>query len=152
MFKLLFIIFFSGLLFSCGSTYSEDDKVYFDGEINKIISKNNFKMDRLENGLYLNVKHVGHGEELIKLTDEVTFSYTGYFSDGNVFQKIADDEALTFPVRSLIVGWQDALSYVSEGGELKMIIPPHLGYGTEETELIPPNSILIYDMKVIKVK
>lgn len=152
MLRTLVIFILSSLLYSCGSTYSEDDRNYFDEEIQKIISESNLKMDRLENGLYIDIQKVGHGDELIKITDEVTFSYTGYHDDGSVFQTIPDEEALTFPVRSLIVGWQDALSFVSEGGELKVIIPPHLGYGAKETELIPPNSILIYEMKVIDVK
>lgn len=140
------------LLSSCNSGYSDDQKAFFDEEIQAIIKESNLNMDRLENGLYIDIKKAGHGESLIKITDEVTFSYTGFRSDGSVFQSIPDDEALTFPVRSLIIGWQDALSFVSEGGELKVIIPPHLGYGAKNTELVPPNSILIYEMKALKVK
>jgi FKBP-type peptidyl-prolyl cis-trans isomerase len=153
--KMYKTILFSTLiltLLSCGGGYSEEEKAKFDAEIQTIIEEGNLNMDRLENGLYIDIIKTGHGDELIKITDEVTFSYTGYHSDGSVFQTIKDDEPLTFPVRSLIVGWQDALSFVSKGGELKVIIPPHLGYGSKNTELVPPNSILIYDMKVIDVK
>ena len=148
------ILFSIALIFitSCEGGYSDEEKALFDEEIQSIIKENGLQMDRLENGLYIDIIHPGNGDELIKVTDEVTFYYTGYHSDGSVFQTIPANDPLNFPVRSLIVGWQDALSFISEGGELKAIIPPHLGYGSKNTELVPPNSILMYDMKVVEVR
>jgi FKBP-type peptidyl-prolyl cis-trans isomerase len=148
------VFFIGALAFILGacSGYSNTELAAFDDEIQALLIANNLTMDRLENGLYIDVIHSGNGEELIKITDEVTFYYTGYLSDGSVFQSIPKDEPLTFPVRSLIAGWQDALSFVSEGGKLKVIIPPQLGYGSKNTELVPPNSVLMYDMTVVEVR
>lgn len=148
----VFLIGALAVLLGACSGYSETELATFDEEIQALLAANNLTMDRLENGLYIDVIHPGTGEELIKITDEVTFYYTGYLSDGSVFQSIPEDEPLTFPVRSLIAGWQDALSFVSEGGKLKVIIPPQLGYGSKNTELVPPNSILLYEMTVVEVR
>jgi len=140
-----------GLFVTSCSTYSDSDKELFDRKIENYIDSAGIDMTRAENGLYYNIIDQGE-EEDIKITDRVTFHYTGAFLDGEVFQTIPKDEALTFYVRELIVGWQDALTLIGNGGEIEVIIPPHLGYGTKNTELIPPNSILKYRLKVIDVE
>lgn len=140
-----------GLIAASCSTYSDSDRASFDRKIENYIDSTGIEMTRVENGLYFNIIDQGQ-EENIKLTDRITFHYKGEFLDGEVFQTIPKEEALTFYVRELIVGWQDALTLIGNGGEIEVIIPPHLGYGTENTELIPPNSILKYHLKVIDVE
>lgn len=146
-----FYILILGILFSNCSTYSDTDKKSFDAKIKDYIDSTGTEMTRVENGLYYSVVEKG-SEEKIKLTDRITFYYTGSFLDGEVFQTIPKEEALTFYVRELIIGWQDALTLIGKGGEIEVIIPPHLGYGSKNTELIPPNSILNYHLKVINVE
>lgn len=148
--KYCFVIIL-GLLVSNCSTYSDSDKESFDDKIQKHIDSNGLEMTRAENGLYYNILDRG-ADENIKITDRVTFYYTGEFLNGEVFQTIPQKDALTFQVRELIVGWQDALTLVGNGGEIEVIIPPHLGYGSKNTELVPPNSILKYRLKVINVE
>lgn len=147
--SLSFVIF---LLLSSCSTYSDSDLEAFDDEIQTYVSEEGLKMDSFENGMYYNVHNEGSGEEYIKLTDRVTFHYTGSFLNGEEFQKIRENDAVTFHVRELIVGWQDALSLLKEGGEITIILPPHLGYGSKKTGLIPANSILKYKLKVLEVE
>lgn len=147
--SLSFVIF---LLLSSCSTYSDSDLEAFDDEIQTYISEEGLEMDSFENGMYYNVQNEGHGEEYIKLTDRVTFHYTGSFLNGEEFQKIPKNDPVTFHVRELIVGWQDALSLLKEGGEITIILPPHLGYGSKKTGLIPANSILKYKLKVLEVE
>jgi FKBP-type peptidyl-prolyl cis-trans isomerase len=140
-----------GLLATSCSTYSDSDLESFDETINKYIDSTGTDMTRVENGLYYNI--IGQGNDRnIKITDRVTFYYTGEFLNGKVFQTIPKEEALTFYLRELIVGWQDALTLIGNGGEIEVIIPPDLGYGTKTTELVPPNSILKYRLKVIDVE
>lgn len=148
--KYCFVIIL-GLLVSNCSTYSDSDKESFDDKIQKHIDSNGLEMTRAENGLYYNILDRG-ADENIKITDRVTFYYTGEFLNGEVFQINPQKDALTFQVRELIVGWQDALTLVGNGGEIEVIIPPHLGYGSKNTELVPPNSILKYRLKVINVE
>ncbi|MEX1191061.1 MAG: FKBP-type peptidyl-prolyl cis-trans isomerase [Brumimicrobium sp.] len=137
-------------LLSC-STYSDNDKKQFEKEIENYIDSTGVEMQRAENGLYYNIIEEGKGQP-IRMTDQVTFYYEGQFLDGNSFQTIPKEEALTFNVRELIIGWQDALMLIGQGGEIEVIIPPHLGYGTKKTELIPANTILKYHLKVLEVR
>lgn len=139
-----------GLFFASCSTYSDSDMESFEDKIENYIDSTGLEMTRIENGLYYNIIDQGTKEN-IRITDRVTFYYTGEFLDGEVFQTIQKEDALTFHVRELIVGWQDALTLVGNGGEIEVIIPPHLGYGTKNTELVPPNSILKYRLKVVDV-
>lgn len=145
----LFFFLLLALFSACG-TYSEEEKKSFEEKINDVISENNWSMERLENGLYFQIIEQGEGE-LIKLTDVVTFAYKGSFIDGEVFQTIPVDDPVTFPVRSLIAGWQDALSLIGNQGKIRIIVPPHLGYGNKETGIIPANSILIYELEVVAI-
>lgn len=144
---LLILGFFAA---SC-STYSDSDKASFDRKIENYIDSTGIEMTRVENGLYYKIIDQGTDEK-IKITDRITFHYTGEFLNGEIFQTIPKEEALTFYVRELIVGWQDALTLVGNGGEIDIIIPPHLGYGSKNTELVPPNSILKYRLKVTDVE
>lgn len=146
-----YYVLFIGLIITSCSTYSDSDMDSFDITIQNHIDSTGLDMTRAENGLYYNILDQG-ADEKIKITDRITFFYTGQFLNGEVFQTIPENEALTFQVRELIVGWQDALTLVGQGGEIDVIIPPHLGYGSKNTELVPPNSILKYRLKVIEVE
>ena len=145
----LFITLFI-LLSGCAS-YSDKEIQEFDALIKNYISENNLEMERLENGLYYKIKNEGKGEEYIKFTDKITFIYKGYFLNDELFQEVSEDDPLKFKVSQLIAGWQDALSMVKNKGEIKVIMPPQLGYGKKNTGTIPPNSILVYDLKVLEV-
>lgn len=146
---LAFALLFS--LVSC-STYSEKDLDHFDNQITKHIDSLGLDMKKMENGLYYKILDEGDGERTIQYADQVTFYYKGSFLDGHVFQLIGKDEPLTYQVKELIVGWQDALMLLKEHGSIQIIIPPQLGYGDENTPMIPPNSVLKYELHVTEVK
>jgi len=53
---------------------------------------------------------------------------------------------------SLIKGFDEVVMYGREGDRILAIIPPELGYGVEGAgNDIPPNSILFFDLNMIKV-
>jgi FKBP-type peptidyl-prolyl cis-trans isomerase FkpA len=148
--KVLTILSMLFILTSC-KTYSEEDLKQFDSQIQDYIKKNSWNMERTESGLYYEIIEEGNGDEFIRFNDQVTFYYTGKLTDGEIFQKIDEDVPLTFRARELIIGWQEGLSFIKEGGTIRLIIPPHLGYGDKQTGLVPPNSILIYELSVLEV-
>ena len=109
-------------------------------------------MEKLESGLYYSILSDTTGGELIRYTDQVTFYYSGEFLSGEVFQEIPKDAPLTFKVKELIAGWQEGLMQLHGPGTIQLIIPPSLGYGSKNTEKIPPNTILYYELTVTDIK
>jgi FKBP-type peptidyl-prolyl cis-trans isomerase len=86
----------------------------------------------------------------------VTVHYVGKFTDGTIFDSsVKRKQPFTFQVGvgHVIEGWEIGIPLFKEGGKGKLIIPPHLGYGDKQlNNNIPPNSILIYNIEVIKVE
>lgn len=145
----LFVLLLS--ITSC-TTYSERDLEGFDKEIQAYLDSTGLKMEKTETGLYYSILNEGEGEKLIGYKDQVSFSYKGSFLNGNTFQVIGKEEPLVYKVNQLIIGWQDALMMLKEGGRIHIIIPPQLGYATQKTDVIPANTVLMYELEVLEVK
>jgi FKBP-type peptidyl-prolyl cis-trans isomerase len=84
----------------------------------------------------------------------VTVHYTGTMLDGTVFDSsVARGEPADFPLNpgGLIQGWLEALPMMKEGDKWKLFIPSDLAYGPQGNQGIPPNSVLIFEVELIKV-
>lgn len=147
------IVFFIGLLaISSCTTYSDEDLKGFDTDIQSYIDSTGVSMEKTEDGLYYNIIKEGEGDRLIGYNDLVTFYYKAAYLKGKTFQIIGEEDPLEYKVNQLIVGWQDALMMLKEGGEIQIIIPPQMGYADKNTGLVPANTILRYDLTVVKVQ
>ena len=83
--------------------------------------------------------------------DTVEVKYKGFLIDGRVFDQTAPANTLIFPLNDFIDGWVEGLQYLkSEGGKGKLLIPSVLGYGNRSVGNIPPNSVLIFDLTLLK--
>jgi peptidylprolyl isomerase len=73
---------------------------------------------------------VGDGVE-VAAGQTVEVHYLGVeFDSGEQFDSSWDrDEAIEFPLRGLIQGWQIGIPGMKTGGRRQLIIPPHLAYG-----------------------
>lgn len=130
-------------------TYSDEDKKNFDLQINQYLKNEQLKCQKTASGLYYKIIQPGKGE-YIKFQDIVSFSYRGSFLDGKLFDKQV--KPIEFPVKELIPAWKELLLEMKPGAELIMVVPPHLGYGNNELDDIPPHSILVFEMKIHGVK
>lgn len=135
-------------LSSCG-TYSENDKKTFDTKIQNYIKKNNLEMEYSPSGLYYRIIEEGEGDPIL-YNDIVTFQYTGTLLDGTQFDK--SEGNVEFKVNQLIAAWKEIMCLLKPGGKAEIIAPPQLGYGDEDLEDIPKNSILHFKMEVKSVK
>ena len=84
------------------------------------------------------------------LSNSVTVEYKGYFTDGTVFDQSTAAGA-TFALTAVIKGWQEGIQLYKEGGGGKLLVPSALGYGQNGTGSIPANTVLIFDVHLIKV-
>jgi len=84
----------------------------------------------------------------------VSVHYRGKLSNGLEFDSsYKRNQPTSFPVNGVIRGWTEALQLMKEGDTWELIIPPDLGYGSKGVgNIIPPHSILIFEIELIEIK
>lgn len=108
----------------------------------------------LESGLQFEILKSGAGKTP-GLTSLVVTHYHGTFTNGDVFDSSVErGKPAEFPVNRVIAGWTEALQMMKEGDKWRLVIPPDLAYGEKGAPggKIPPNTVLIFDVELIKVK
>ena len=95
---------------------------------------------------------VGTGEE-VRAGATITAHYTGALvKNGIIFQSSHDfGRAISFGLNQVIAGWTQGLQLMKEGGKTRLFIPANLAYGESGAGEIPPNSMLTFDVELIKV-
>jgi FKBP-type peptidyl-prolyl cis-trans isomerase len=104
-------------------------------------------------GLQYQVMNAGGGKQAAMGTT-VTVHYTGTLLDGTKFDSSVDrGEPADFPLNpgGLIQGWLEAIPMMKEGDKWKLFIPSDLAYGEQGNQGIAPNSLLIFEVELIKV-
>ena len=87
-----------------------------------------------------------------KLEDTITADFHGTLIDDTVFwSSIEIGEPLTIQLSQLIPGCQKLISHMQEGDFWRVFIHPNMAYGEEGRPEIPPNSLLIFDIKLHKI-
>ena len=117
--------------------------------IQNYIAAHNLNATPTGTGLYYVVDVQGTGAGCNSVSD-VTVAYTGYTTDGAVFDQSAP-AGITFNLQQVIQGWTEGIPKFTEGGSGKLLIPSALGYGTQGSSSIPPNTVLIFDVELIDV-
>lgn len=92
----------------------------------------------------------------------VSVLYVGKLQDGTIFDssEAHNNQPLQFQLgaEGLIAGFQVGVNGMKQGGERLIAIPPALGYGAQDVKdetgkvIIPANSTLIFDIKLVKVE
>ena len=107
------------------------------------------------NGLRVNDVLVGSGPAA-ESGDTLVIHYTGGLSSGEKIDSSLDrGQPFEFPlgVGFVIPGLDQGLIGMKVGGERNLVIPPSLAYGeTGYPPVIPPNSILIFDIQLLEIK
>lgn len=105
-------------------------------------------------GLQYEVIKEGTGAQP-KATDIVAVQYEGKLLDGKVFDSTAQHggQPAVFPLNQVIPGWTEGLQLMKEGSKYRFYIPSKLAYGEQGAPQggIEPNSVLIFDVELMKV-
>lgn len=117
--------------------------------IQDYIAENELEAIATGSGLYVVINEEGSGPNPTAF-DEVAVYYNGYLTTGEIFD-LTGAEPATFPLNAVIEGWQEGIPYFKPGGSGILLIPSHLGYGSRGTGSIPPNSVLIFDIELVRV-
>jgi FKBP-type peptidyl-prolyl cis-trans isomerase FkpA len=118
-------------------------------EIKDYIAKNNLTAQRSDSGLYYVISEPGTGTQPTA-TSNVTVAYKGYYTNGTVFDE-SSSAGISFGLNQVIRGWTEGIPYFKTGGNGILLVPSHLGYGSNDVRGIPGGSVLVFDVKLISV-
>ncbi|PWH82851.1 peptidylprolyl isomerase [Algibacter marinivivus] len=140
------------LFMSCSSDDKKttiDFRAQNEEDILAYISANNLNAEKSNSGLYYVINEPGTGAQPTA-TDNVTVAYKGYYTNGSVFDE-SSASGIAFGLQQVIPGWTEGITYFKEGGNGILLVPSHLGYGSNDFRGIPGGSVLIFDVELISV-
>ena len=126
------------------------ESIPFDATLNVDLAK----MTKTASGLYYRDLEVGTGMQ-VNGKMRVRVHYTGWLTNGIKFDANTPDEPpIEIPVGRgrTIKGWDEGLQGMRAGGRRQLVVPAALGYGSEHPGLIPPDAVLVFDIKVVSVE
>jgi peptidylprolyl isomerase len=84
-----------------------------------------------------------------KPTSKVTVHYTGWTTDGKMFDSsVVRGEPATFALDQVIAGWTEGVQLMAEGEKTRFWIPEKLAYGGKTA----PYGMLVFDIELIKIE
>lgn len=104
---------------------------------------------KTSSGLASKVLSAGPGKAHPKATDQVQVHYTGWTTDGNMFDSsVMRGKPATFPLNGVIKGWTEGLQLMVEGEKRRFWIPSELAYGNQPGR---PAGMLVFDVELIDI-
>jgi peptidylprolyl isomerase len=96
-------------------------------------------------GLATRVIKPGSGSARPTATDLVTVHYTGWTTDGKMFDSSRGGKPVTFPLNGVIAGWTEGVQLMVPGETRRLWIPEPLAYkGARD-----PRGMLVFDVELI---
>jgi FKBP-type peptidyl-prolyl cis-trans isomerase len=102
-------------------------------------------------GTFFKVLKAGKGGPKAKVTDVVKVNYTGWTTDGRMFDSSAmRKEPAEFNLAGgVIAGWTDGVSQMSAGDKYRFWIPAELAYKAAPGK---PQGMLVFDIELLEIK
>jgi peptidylprolyl isomerase len=103
-------------------------------------------------GLAHKVIQAGTGTEHPGPTTNVTVHYTGWLTNGTMFDSsVTRGEPIQFPLNGVIAGWTEGVQLMVVGEKRRFWIPANLGYGDRGAAggLIPAGAMLVFDVELL---
>ncbi len=104
---------------------------------------------RTRSGLYYKSLKEGTGTRHPSTSSNVTVHYTGWTTDGRMFDSSVErGQPTSFPLNGVIAGWTEGLQLMVEGQKMRFWIPEGLAYKGERE----PYGMLVFDVELIKIQ
>jgi peptidylprolyl isomerase len=98
-------------------------------------------------GLCSRVLQPGNGKDHPAATSKVTVHYSGWTTDGEMFDSsVVRGEPTTFPLNRVIPGWTEGLQLMVVGERRRFWIPEKLAYAGREGA---PQGMLVFDVELL---
>jgi FKBP-type peptidyl-prolyl cis-trans isomerase len=103
----------------------------------------------LPSGLQYKVVSAGPAGPSPKEGDVIKVQYEGTLTSGKVFDATPAGKSALMPLEGLIPAWMEAIPKMHVGDEWMVYAPPALAYGPDGAGPIPPNSVLVFKIKLL---
>ena len=105
--------------------------------------------EKSSSGLASKMLTAGTGTTHPRASDSVTVHYTGWTTDGTMFDSsVSRGEPSTFPLNGVIRGWTEGLQLMVVGEKRRFWIPENLAYGGRR----PPLGMLVFDVELLAIR
>jgi len=103
-----------------------------------------------DSGLCSKVLTAGTGEEHPDAWDKVTVHYSGWTTDGKLFDSsVKRGQTATFPLNRVIPGWTEGLQLMVVGEKRRLWIPVDLAYNNMPGK---PAGMLVFDVELLGIE
>jgi peptidylprolyl isomerase len=104
---------------------------------------------KTESGLYYKVLTPGTGTEKPLAADTVEVNYTGWTTDGKMFDSSEKRKRpAKFKLKAVIPGWTEGLQLMTKGEKTRFWIPTELAYNNKPGK---PAGMLVFDVELLNI-
>lgn len=128
-----------------------DRDAYEDNLIKEFLASKNITAVKHPEGFYYQIISPGTGPSINSAVAGIEVLYQGRLLSGTIFDQSTGTTAVALNIGSVIQGWRIGVPLIKQGGKIRLIIPSRLGYGGDTLPNIPANSILDFDIELVKV-
>jgi FKBP-type peptidyl-prolyl cis-trans isomerase len=108
--------------------------------------------EKTASGLASRVLAKGTGTQHPQASDTVEVHYTGWTTDGNMFDSsVARHQSIKFPLSNVIKGWTEGVQLMVQGEKRRFWIPANLAYG-DPPRPGRPAGMLVFDVELLGMK
>jgi FKBP-type peptidyl-prolyl cis-trans isomerase len=108
--------------------------------------------EKTASGLASKVLKAGEGKVKPKATDTVKVHYSGWETDGKMFDSsVTRGEPTQFPLNGVIPGWTEGLQLMVVGEKRRFWIPEGLAYGPKQEGGGRPGGMLCFDVELLDI-
>ncbi len=105
---------------------------------------------KTKSGLAYKVLKAGTGAVHPKRNSQVTVHYTGWTTDGKMFDSsVVRGQPATFPLDQVIPGWTEGVQLMVEGEKTRFWIPQRIAYDGQQGM---PSGMLVFDVELITIQ